>query len=126
MIRAIVGSGGKTTLLRKMADEYRSQGKKVFVTTTTHMFTEPDTLITDDAEKIIGELNEKGYVMAGAGNGEKICALSQATFDRVCAYADEVLVEADGSRRLPLKYPNESEPVIPENTDEIIEQIIQE
>ena len=31
-----------------------------------------------------------------------------------------VLVEADGSKQLPLKYPNASEPVIPEHTDEII------
>ena len=32
-------------------------------------------------------------------------------------YADIVLVEADGAKRLPIKIPREGEPVIPENTD---------
>ncbi|MFQ9395895.1 MAG: hypothetical protein ACLR2E_20080 [Lachnospiraceae bacterium] len=31
-----------------------------------------------------------------------------------------MLVEADGSRRLPLKYPNATEPVVPEDTDLIL------
>ena len=48
MIQAVVGSGGKTTLIHRLAEEYRAQGKKVFVTTTTHMRIEADTLLTDD------------------------------------------------------------------------------
>ena len=38
MIIAVIGSGGKTSLIRALAAQYRSQGKTVFVTTTTHMF----------------------------------------------------------------------------------------
>lgn len=120
MIISVVGSGGKTTLIKQLSSRYRSEGKTVLVTTTTHMFIEEDTLLTDDAEKIIGVLQETGYAMAGIPDGEKIKALSRETFDTVCACADVVLVEADGSKRLPLKYPNASEPVIPENTDEIL------
>lgn len=120
MMIAVVGSGGKTTLIKKLAEQYRAQGKTVFVTTTTHMFIEADTLLTDDAHTIIGVLREKGYVMAGIPQGEKIKALSKETFEAVCAAADVVLVEADGSKRLPLKFPNATEPVIPEAADEII------
>ena len=120
MIIAFVGSGGKTTLLKKMAAQFRSEGKTVFVTTTTHMFIEPDTLLTDDADKIIQALRETGYVMAGIPEGEKIKALPREIYEKVCSCADVVLVEADGSKRLPLKYPNRNEPVIPENVDEII------
>lgn len=120
MIIAVVGSGGKTTLIKKLAARYRREGKTVLVTTTTHMFIEEDTLLTDDADAIIGVLRETGYAMAGLPDGEKIKPLSKETFDAVCACADVVLVEADGSKRLPLKYPNATEPVIPENTDEII------
>ena len=120
MIIAVVGSGGKTTLIKKMAARYRSEGKTVLVTATTHMFIEEDTLLTDDAGVILQALTERGYAMAGLPDGEKIKPLSQETFDAVCAHADVVLVEADGSRRRPLKYPNASEPVIPENTNEII------
>ena len=117
---AVVGSGGKTTLIKKLAARYRSQGRTVFVTTTTHMFIEEDTLLTDDADTIIGALRETGYAMAGVPDGAKIKALSKETFQAVCARADVVLVEADGSKQLPLKFPNASEPVIPENSDEII------
>ena len=120
MIIAFVGSGGKTTLLKKMAADFRKDGKSVLVTATTHMFIEPETLLTDDPEEIIRELKEKGYAMAGVPEGEKIKSLSDETFRKVCDYADVVLVEADGSKRLPLKFPNSTEPVIPENTDEII------
>ena len=48
MILAFVGSGGKTTLIKEMAQQFRRQGKSVFITTTTHMFMEPDTLLTDE------------------------------------------------------------------------------
>lgn len=120
MIISIVGSGGKTTLLKKMASDYLREGKTVFVTTTTHMFAEPDTLLTDDPVKIINKLKQEGYAMAGIPDGQKICSLSHETFKLVCEYADVVLVEADGSKQLPIKYPNDNEPVIPENTDEII------
>ena len=120
MIIAVVGSGGKTTLIKQMAEQFRNQGKSVFVTTTTHMFSEPDTLQTDDAAQIISRLQNSGYVMAGIAENEKIKALSHETYEAVCAHADVVLVEADGSKQLPLKYPNSSEPVIPDNTDEII------
>ena len=120
MIIAVVGSGGKTTLIKKLAAQYRSEGKTILVTTTTHMFIEEDTLLTDDANAIIQKLKETGYVMAGIPDGQKIKVLSKETFDAVCACADVVLVEADGSKCLPLKYPNITEPVIPENADEIV------
>ena len=120
MIIAVVGSGGKTTLIKKLADRYRSEGKTVFVTTTTHMFIEEDTLLTDDAGTIIQALKETGYAMAGIFDRNKIKPLSKETFDAVCSCADVVLVEADGSRRVPLKFPNATEPVIPENTEEIL------
>ena len=120
MIIALVGSGGKTTLLKKMAADFRSQGKTVLVTTTTHMFIEADTLLTDDANEIIRVLRETGYVMAGIPEGEKIKGLSQNTFERACANADVVLVEADGSRHMPLKFPGASEPAIPDGTEQII------
>lgn len=120
MIIAVVGSGGKTTLIRKLAQRYRSQGKSVFVTTSTHMFIEEDTLLTGDADTILQVLEDKGYAMAGIPDGLKFKALPEETYNEVCKYADVVLVEADGSKHLPLKYPNDTEPVIPDNAQEII------
>lgn len=119
MIKAIVGSGGKTTLLKTLAEQYRCQGKSVFATTTTHMFIEEDTLLTDDAQTIMKALKDTGYAMAGIPEGIKFKALSEETYAAVCAQADVVLVEADGSKCMPLKYPNSTEPVIPDNAEEI-------
>lgn len=120
MIYAIVGAGGKTGLLKEMADRFCREGKTVFVTTTTRMFIEEDTLLTDDAAVIIDALRKNGYAFAGIPEGEKIKALPEEVYMQVCGFADVVLVEADGSKHMPLKYPNATEPVIPENTDQII------
>ena len=78
MIRAFVGAGGKTTLIHEQAARYRAQGKRVFVTTSTHMFIEPETVLSDDPEVILAQLNRTGYVMAGIPEGEKIRSLKES------------------------------------------------
>ena len=120
MIIAVVGAGGKTTLIKKLAKQYREQGKKVFVTTSTHMFRETDTLLSDEPEMILRRLEETGYVMAGVQEQGKIRALSAKTYEKVCEKADVVLIEADGARHMPLKFPSKEEPVIYDNVDEIL------
>lgn len=120
MILAVIGAGGKTGLVHALARRCRVQGRRVFVTTTTHMFIEPDTLICDDPDVICRELDRCGYVMAGTGAGGKIGPLSRACYEAVCARADVVLVEADGARHRAVKVPGPGEPVIPENADCIV------
>lgn len=140
MITCVVGSGGKTTLIHKMANTFRNEGKRVLVTTTTHMCIEPDTLVTDDANQIIASLEKNGYAFVGtacedsnkiadcsniSGTStsqipDKITALSPETFQKVVPYADEVLIEADGSKQLPLKMPNDNEPVLVPGTDRVV------
>lgn len=122
MITAVIGSGGKTSLIHALKDEYLKQGKKVFVTTTTHMYVEDDTITHDDPNTIIDKLNTTGFAMAGlpASDNAKIGPLSLQSYHRICEYADEVLVESDGSKHFPLKYPKENEPVIPDNVNKII------
>jgi xanthine dehydrogenase accessory factor len=120
MVIAVVGSGGKTTRIHKLAEEYRNVGKKVLVTTTTHMFMEEDCDLSGNVESIKNALDSCGYCMAGLpAEHEKIQSLPETVYKEVCDYADIVLVEADGSRGLPVKYPSEKEPVIPENAEEI-------
>lgn len=120
MIVAVVGAGGKTSYIKKEVIKYRKQNKKVFVCTSTRMYIEPDTFISDNADEIIAKLHEEGYVMAGIAYDNKIGPLSYSTYEKVCAHADVVFVEADGSKHLPLKYPNENEPVIYNNVDTIV------
>lgn len=121
MITCVVGSGGKTTFIHKLADAYRKEGKRVLITTTTHMYIEQDTLVTDDAQTIIAHLEKNHYAFAGSlsDDPQKIGPLSNETFQSIQKYADEILVEADGSRGLPLKYPKEGEPVLLPYSDRI-------
>lgn len=120
MIIAVAGSGGKTTRIHKLAEKYCAEGKRVLVTTTTHMFAEKGCDLSGSVESIQGKLSAYGYCMAGleAENG-KIRALPGEVYEKVCEYADIVLVEADGSKGQPVKYPAVDEPVIPENAEEI-------
>ena len=120
MITAVVGAGGKTSLIRQLAAEERAAGRSVLVTTTTHMFIEGDTLCTGDPQPILTRLRETGYAMAGIPQGPKITALPPETYEILCREAHTVLVEADGSRHMALKFPGPGEPVIPENADRIL------
>ena len=140
MIVAVVGSGGKTTYIEEQAKAYVKQGKRVFVTTTTHMYATQDTLFTNDAAEICACLQTTGYCMAGQradvemtamdpaawsgknkdSGGVKIRALSAEVLAEAAQCADVVLVEADGSKQKPVKYPAAHEPVIPAGTDKIV------
>jgi xanthine dehydrogenase accessory factor len=121
-VLAFTGSGGKTSLMGRLAWEARQDGKKVLIATTTHM-ARPNqyATLTDDAQAIIRQLQQEGVVIAGLPAGEKkISFIGQAAYDRACAAADLVLVEADGSRRLPLKAFGPAEPVLPANTQAVL------
>lgn len=122
MITLVVGSGGKTTLIHKLAKAYREQGKTVLITTTTHMYKESETLVTDNSAEIIDCLNKNHFAFVGQSCKEpnKIQALSADTFQAVKDFADEILVEADGSKGFPLKMPNPTEPVLLPECDKLI------
>ena len=120
MITAVVGSGGKTTLIHRLAQQYRQAGKRVLVTTTTHMWLEEGAVLSGNPDDIAVQLERTGYAMAGTQEGEKLASLPAGVYEEVCRYADEVLVEADGSKGLPVKFPAAWEPVIPANAEEII------
>ena len=50
MIWSVIGGGGKTTLLRSLADELVAEGKTVVLATTTHFlpFSGIDTVVSTD------------------------------------------------------------------------------
>lgn len=120
MIIAVVGAGGKTTHIHELEEKYRNRGKRVLITTTTHMMQEAGCVLSEDAEAIRRQLTENGTCMAGnAAEDGKIGAFSADFFAKIRQEADVVLVEADGSKRLPVKAPAEHEPVIPDGCDRI-------
>ena len=122
-IVSIVGAGGKTTLAHELANKYCGEKKRVLVTTTTHMFIENDTVVTDKADDILNRLEAKGYCMAGSQCDEdlaKIKALPEDVLNEVLSHVDVCIIEADGAKHHTIKYPRSYEPVILPMTDEVI------
>lgn len=155
-VTSVVGSGGKTTLLRAIAEELAARGESVVLATTTHFlaFEGMPLVASDDAGELADALGRRGVACAGApvaprgGRDEtKSTAVGDqaaagaagglATADavralpklgpspipvaRLAQLAGHVLVEADGSKCLPLKAHTAHEPVIPpENAQTIL------
>lgn len=121
-VTALIGGGGKTTLMETLARELRRQGT-VIVTTSTHIM-EPEglpLLRRASAEDVRAALDAHGVVCAAEQSepGRKMTA-PELGFDALAALADFVLVEADGARRLPLKAHAPHEPVIPPCTGKTV------
>ena len=112
-LTAIIGGGGKTTLLYRLARELEGRGS-VIVTTSTHIFKPTDLPFALTAGKVSGIL----CVGMPCENGK--LSAPQQSFRELTALADYVLVEADGSAGRPLKTHAPHEPVIPPEADQVI------
>ncbi len=122
---AVAGSGGKTSMIEHLARIAADTGKKTAVMTTTHMWMpEVHSAVGKDCGEAERMLEEEGIAVFGnPGRGKeqgKMTFPGGDAYERICRKADLVLVEADGSRNLPMKFPEwPREPVIPANTDAI-------
>ena len=112
-LTAIIGGGGKTTLLYRLARELEGRGS-VIVTTSTHIFKPTDLPFALTAGKVSGIL----CVGTPCENGK--LSAPQQSFRELTALADYVLVEADGSAGRPLKAHASHEPVIPREANQVI------
>lgn len=113
-VTAIIGGGGKTTLMECLAEELSAQAR-VIVCTTTHIYPEqnmPCLVSTSEAE-IAAELARTRCVCVGSASESGKYSAPELPFCTLCALASYVIVEADGSKRLPLKAHAPHEPVIP-------------
>ena len=122
---ALIGAGGKTTTLFRLAKELRDRGLKVLVTTSTKIFkpTKPHVdrlFLVADVDAFLAESAKiKAPVVIGAGyavddNG-KLVGLSSTWLDTLhrSGQFDAILVEADGAASRLFKVPSEFEPVVP-------------
>ena len=114
-VTAVIGGGGKTTLLRTLGEELARSGARVILATTTKFLPFPGIETVPGGEREITEaLGRAPLVCAAAPWGESgKLAASPVPMVRLTALADYVLVEADGSAGLPLKAHAPHEPVIP-------------
>lgn len=119
-VTAVIGGGGKTTLLRTLGEELAAEGGRVLLCTTTKILpfaglpcvTEPDALDAA-AEKsrllCAGTLLENGKLAAPA-----------IPMAALAARFDYVLTEADGAAHRPMKAHAPHEPVIPAAANQTI------
>lgn len=114
---SVCGAGGKTTKCFELAHSFIKKNHTVCILTTTHMW-KPNEL--DDIKNLKLLLNNKIYIF-GKEDGEKITFVDEEEYKVICEKFDYVIIEADGSKSKPIKIPNQiNEPVIPNNTNEII------
>lgn len=104
---SVVGAGGKTSLIFAWARELADAGKSVVITTTTHMY-RPERMEEGNIRIVVSDDPERP---------DKVTAPPAEILESLREKADVVLIEADGSRRMPLKWPADREPVIPDYTD---------
>lgn len=116
-ITAILGGGGKTTLLYKLAQELSAAGR-VIVAASTRIYPPREIPTRFDASpaeiRAYFQTNRVLCLGEPAENGK--LSAPKLPFSALSELADYILVEADGSRGLPLKAHEPQEPVIPEGT----------
>jgi probable selenium-dependent hydroxylase accessory protein YqeC len=127
---SIIGAGGKTSLMFRLAKEISRDGGTVLTTTTTKIFfpdkaLSPETVTASSArdlmEKSRAGLRRHSHFSAGRHHdlvSGKLEGFSPDVIDTLwqAGLFDWIMVEADGSRQKPLKATDVHEPVIPAST----------
>ncbi len=130
---SLVGAGGKTTLMFRLAQELTLSGKKVVTTTTTKILEpapeETGSLFIDpDEEKIkefvrhqLDRYHHITVAMERLGSA-KLKGISPNLVNglRQIRGIDAIIIEADGAAGRPVKAPRENEPVIPTATTLVV------
>jgi probable selenium-dependent hydroxylase accessory protein YqeC len=126
---SIVGAGGKTALMFRLARELSKDGGRVLTTTTTKIFMpvrkqSSIIMISESAETIVKHARElfkqNSHISAGSAVlhlKNKLKGLKPETIDALwqSGVFRWIIVEADGAARRPLKAPADHEPVVPQS-----------
>lgn len=123
---SIAGAGGKTTLMFALARERARAGRATAVMTTTHILcpkpSETLAVVTGGPQEAVHAFSQGKIVAAGIPGPEsfKMTIPAAATVQYLLDHAQALVIEADGSKRLPVKFPNDTEPVLLPQTDRVI------
>jgi molybdenum cofactor cytidylyltransferase len=125
---AFVGGGGKSSTAFRLAHETVGHGRRAIVTSSTQMGenearSAPVMVEAGDGslpwDRLMAALDAHGWcTLVGPPRREKRAGIAPQQIDLLAAQAATlrlslVTVEADGSRKLPVKAPADHEPVIP-------------
>ena len=120
-LTALIGGGGKTTLLYALARQ-ASIDSRVIVCTTTHILPPehlPCVFPADEAE-IAAALEKSNCICVGTKSAEGKFSAPAVPMKTLLTLADFIFVEADGSKHRPLKAHAAHEPVIPAEANQTI------
>jgi len=128
---AFAGAGGKSSAILRVAQELTEAGMTVVTVPTTKMFLgeveglgplvtseDPQELVTDVESALRGD----NSVVAGRARISKnrVDGVDPEVVGDLAPLADVVLVEADGSRRRPIKGTASHEPVLPDSSTLVV------
>ncbi|WP_051822307.1 selenium cofactor biosynthesis protein YqeC [Desulfonatronum thiodismutans] len=127
---ALVGAGGKTSLMQSMAAHAVASGQTVIRTTTTKLAGDTDNPFFWDGRKTslpliqtrLSRNRSLTLVRDRDPTTGKLIGLAPEAVDLLAAssLADRIFVEADGARGKSIKAPAGHEPVIPRSTNKVI------
>lgn len=119
-VTAVIGGGGKTTLLRVLGMELALR-HSVLLCTTTKIYPFPQIPCARTAAELEALRREHRLLCAGTPvpDSGKL-TVPQHSMPQLAAWFDYVLVEADGSAQRPMKAHAAHEPVIPKETSQTI------
>ena len=130
---ALVGSGGKTSWMFKLARALQLKYDSVILTTTTHLaswqlqFADHYRVVSGlaDLPKDLKTLPQGLVLFTGPAElGERVTGLDieDVTLlqEKARTAGFPLLIEADGSRQRPLKAPADYEPVLPDSIDGVV------
>ncbi|WP_160317258.1 selenium cofactor biosynthesis protein YqeC [Oxobacter pfennigii] len=121
---SFVGAGGKTSLIKLLAEELKSEKARTVITTTTYMYAEKSVIADGSYDRLfllLKSLPESIFpIMAGKeiNNEGKLKGVSCDFIDRLnnSGHFTYILSECDGSKKKPFKAFAIHEPVVPECT----------
>lgn len=116
---ALLGGGGKTALLHKLADEFAKYYPSVLQTslTKTAFHTSDNPLILNEMD--IAELKSHKFeqnplfIIGEKISNEKLRGISETDLERIRHRFDITIFECDGARNKPLKVHTEYDPNVP-------------
>lgn len=126
---ALTGGGGKTTFMISFSSFLKKQGKSVLMTTTTKIESPryrdygADKVLLNELDALTLEVETgKSYLYAEYTDLDvkKVLSPRKEVLSSLFCRFDWVIVEADGSRQLPMKIHTERDPVIPSFATDVI------
>lgn len=123
---ALVGGGGKSTLMFRLGAELAAGGRRVVLTTTTKMGRYQIDAVPNVCESIDCTLAVQPHpgpiMLVTGGDSHKVTGPLPEELDTLACHPliDFVVVEADGAHGRPLKAPAAHEPVVPSTATMVV------